>query len=129
MRPSFDAVALRVDAAESIGAENSLEKMLAHQMAVSHGTSMRLMDRALSYDAGGRAMREGHSVEACRLANTAAWLMSSLQDGLLTLQQLRTGGRQTVTVQHVNVQSGAQAVIGDVRTGGRKRRENDAKQS
>ena len=48
MQPSFDAVALAIDAAESIQAENSLEKMLAHQMAVAHETSLRLMNRALS---------------------------------------------------------------------------------
>jgi hypothetical protein len=101
--------------------------MIAHQMAIAHEASMRLMDRALSYEAGGRAMREGDTVEACRLANSAARLMSVFQDGLLTLQKIRTGGNQTVTVQHVNVESGAQAVIGNVQTGGRRRRGNIAK--
>ena len=47
MQSSFDAVALGMDAADSIGAENSLEKMLAHQMAVAHEASLRLMNRAL----------------------------------------------------------------------------------
>jgi hypothetical protein len=122
LQPSFNALAMGIDAAESIGAANSLEKMLAHQMAVAHEASMRLMHRALSYEAGGRAIREGDSVEACRLANGAARLMSVFQDGLLTLQRLRTGGNQTVTVQHVNVAPGAQAVIGNVQTGDRKRR-------
>jgi hypothetical protein len=127
MRSSFDAVALGIDAAESISANNSIEKMLAHQMAVAHEASMRLLDRALSYDAGGRAMREGDSVEACRLANSAARLMSAFNDGAMTLQKLRTGGNQTVTVQHVNVSSGAQAVIGNVSTGGRSAGGNNGK--
>jgi len=35
-------------------------------MAVAHDASMRLPDRALSYDTGGSAMREGDSVEASR---------------------------------------------------------------
>ena len=122
MQPSFDAVALAVDAADSIGAANSLEKMLAHQMAVAHEASLRLLDRALSYEAGGFHRRDGDSVEACRLTNAAARLMSVYQDGLLTLQRLRTGGAQTVTVQHVNVASGGQAVVGNVQTGGVKRR-------
>jgi hypothetical protein len=122
LQPSFNAVALGVDAAESVQAGNSMEKMLAHQMAVAHEASMRLLDRALSYEGEGRFMRQGDSVEACRLANTAARLMSSFQDGLLTLQKLRTGGNQVVTVQHVNVQPGGQAVIGNVQTGGAKRR-------
>jgi hypothetical protein len=127
MQSSFNALGMGIDAADSIGAANSLEKMLAHQMAVTHEASLRLMDRALSYEAGGRAMREGDSVEACRLANSSARLMSVFQDGLLTLQRLRTGGNQTVTVQHVNVASGAQAVIGNVQTGGRKRLGRKAK--
>ncbi len=122
LQPSFNTLAMGVDAAESIGAANSLEKMLAHQMAVAHEASLRLMDRALAYEAGGRSMREGDSVEACRLTNAAARLMSVFQDALLTLQRVRTGGNQTVTVQHVNVAPGAQAVIGNVQTGGAKRR-------
>jgi hypothetical protein len=112
MQPSFNVVAMGIDAAEAIGAGNSLEKMLAHQMAVAHETTMRLMAQALSFES------QQESLEACRLANTAARLMGVYQDGLLTLQRLRTGGSQTVTVQHVNVQSGGQAVIGDVSTGG-----------
>ena len=36
MQPSFNAVAMGIDAAQSIGATNSLEKMLAHQLAVAH---------------------------------------------------------------------------------------------
>jgi hypothetical protein len=127
MQPSFNALALAIDAADSIGAANSLEKMLAHQMAVAHEASLRLMDRALAYEAGGRSMREGDSVEACRLTNAAARMMSVFQDAALTLQKLRTGGAQTVTVQHVNVASGGQAVVGNVQTGGAKRRESNRK--
>jgi hypothetical protein len=78
---------------------------------------MRMVDRGLSYEHG----RSGDQVEACRCLNTAARLMSVFQDGLLTLQRLRTGGNQTLTVQHVNVAPGGQAVIGNVQAGGTKR--------
>ena len=127
MQPGFDCLALAVDTAESIGAANGLEKMLAHQMAVTHEAALRLMDRALSYEAGGRSMREGDSIEACRLANSAARLMSCFQDGIAALQRLRTGGTQTVTVQHVTVASGGQAVVGNVQTGGHKAPGSNAK--
>lgn len=66
--------------------------------------------------------RSGDQVEACRCINSAARLMSVYQTALLTFQRLRTGGNQTVTVQHVNVQPGGQAVIGNVQAGGHKRR-------
>ena len=46
--------------------------------------------------------------------------MSVFQQGMLTLQKIKTGGNQTVTVQHVNVGAGGQAVIGNVQTGGLK---------
>jgi hypothetical protein len=46
MQPSFNAPTRTIDGAASIGAANSLEMMLAHQMAVAHEASLRLMDRA-----------------------------------------------------------------------------------
>ena len=113
MQSSFDALAMGIDAAESIGAENSLEKMLAHQMAIAHEAIMRMTDRAMSYEHN----TSGDQTEACRCANTAARLMGAFQSGMLTLQKLRTGGNQTVTVQHVNVQPGlVQAIIGNVQS-------------
>jgi hypothetical protein len=38
-------------------------------------------------------------------------MMATFQQGLLTLQRLRTGGTQRVIVQHVNVNEGGQAVV------------------
>src|ERR1017187_5454211 len=41
------------------------------------------------------------------------------QAGFFTLQKIRTGGKQTVVVQHVRVADGGQAVIaGSMKTGG-----------
>ena len=88
--------------------------MLAHQMAVAHEAALRMMDRGLSYE-----LKNGRDqTEACRCINAAARLFSAFNDAALTLQRLRTGGSQTVTVQHVTVASGGQAVIGNVSTGG-----------
>ena len=88
--------------------------MLAHQMALAHETLMRFADRALSYELN----VHGDQAEACRCANTVARLMGAFQGGMLTLHKLRTGGNQTVTVQHVNVQPGGQAGIGNVQSKG-----------
>jgi hypothetical protein len=110
---------IAVDAAESIEAKNSLEKMLAHQMALCHEMAFKL---------GAKAMLEKDSVEASRYANTAARLMGTFQDGLTTFQRLRSGGRQVVTVQHVNVGDGGQAVVaGTVKAGGRNTRGGESK--
>ena len=95
-------LATGIDAAHSIGAQNSLEKMLAHQMAACHHMAMKLSARAIDED---------DTVEQTRLVNTSARLMRTFQESLLTLQRLRTGGKQTVVVQHVNITEGGQAVI------------------
>lgn len=99
---------LAFDTAESVGATNSIEKMLAHQMAAAHKASLKSL---------AKADQQRDTVEQARLTNAAARLMQAFQQGALTLQRLRTGGNQTVTVQHVNVASGAQAIVGHVRTG------------
>jgi len=46
-----------------------------------------------------------------RLSNAAARMMQVYQEGLLALHKMRTGGKQVVVVQHVQVSDGGQAVI------------------
>lgn len=117
---NLDVVSLAVDAAESIGAENSIEKMLAHQMALAHELAFRMGNAA----AGEIQRMEGprrdpqSSIEAQRLTNAATRLMDTSQRAALALQKIRSGGNQTVTVQHVTVQGG-QTVIGNVQAGGK----------
>jgi hypothetical protein len=91
-----------LDAAQSIDALNSLEKMLAHQMVLCHDQSFRLVSQANS---------EQNTVEKARLINASARMMKSFQDGLLCLNRIRTGGTQRVIVQHVQVNDGGQAVV------------------
>jgi hypothetical protein len=50
-------------------------------------------------------------IEMARLSNAAARMMQVYQEAFLTLQRIRTGGKQTVVVQHVQVSQGGQAVI------------------
>lgn len=92
-----------VDAAQSAQAGNSLEKMLCHQMAAAHRAAMKLLDSSLNSSLP--------PVEMARLSNASARMMQIYQEALLTLQKLRTGGKQTVVVQHVRVSEGGQAVI------------------
>ena len=138
------SLSLALDAADTIQAQDSLEKMLVHQMAVLHHGVMRAaarMNKELDA-AGGTAIdaagdkrdltageREAANVRACRLAGAISRMSATCQQGLLTLQRKRTGGNQHVTVKHihqqVNVTQGGQAVgAGDKvmsRTRGRRR--------
>ena len=58
-------------------------------------------------------------MEKARLLNLAVRMMETFQRGLLTFQRLRTGGEQTITVQYLNVSEGGQAIVGNVKTGGK----------
>lgn len=101
-RLGVDCAAMGIDAALGVEAENSLETMLAHQLAAAHKSAM---------DVTGEAFFEENTMEKARLLNLAARLMDTFQRGLLTFQRLRTGGEQRVTVQHVTVSEGGQAAI------------------
>ena len=96
-----------VDLAE--GATDSRQKMLAHQLALMHNKAFELMEES---------GKQRDPIEKVRLANASSRLMTTFQQGLLTQQRLKTGGDQRVTVTHVHVEQGAQAVIGNVTTGG-----------
>jgi hypothetical protein len=103
MELTGNAITLAADAAESIQPRNSLEKMLAHQLAASHRLGMKFIEKATallnSFDLGISGLRsvsdvQANSVEAARLANAAARMMASYQDGILVLDRIRRGGRQ-----------------------------------
>jgi hypothetical protein len=127
-----NTLTMAVDAAESIKPRNSLEKMLAHELAAAHRLAMHMAEQAARlvdrHETWGK-INPAHSVEACRLANASARMMGAFQDGLLTLDRIRRGGRQKIVVQHVMVAPGGQAVLaaGGVKgrghkTGGRGRK-------
>jgi len=97
--------AMAVDASASIQSRNSLEKMMAHQLAAVHRVVMDHLAFLPSH----------YEIEAqAKRLNAAAWCMSVYQQGLLTLQKLRQGGHQRISVQYVDVTDGSQAVIGNV---------------
>jgi hypothetical protein len=100
-----------LDAAESIEPRNSIEKMLAHQMALAHDMSFKLSRMAVE---------QNDSVEIVRLANGSARQMDAYQKAMLALQKIRCGGKQTVVVQHVTVKDGGQAVVTGKMKGGLK---------
>jgi hypothetical protein len=115
-----NALTMGLDAAETIQANNSLEKMLAHQMA-AHYERWRPGRGASCAPTSAQAMPPSLSIEAGRMFNAAARMMDTYQHGLLTIAKVRSGGKQTVVVQHVNVGDGGRAMVaGQVKLRGRK---------
>src|SRR5262245_21799051 len=121
-------VSLALDAADTIQAQDSLEKMLVHQMAVLHYGMMRATARmnkeldaagGTAIDAAGRDLtageREAANVRACRLAGAISRMSAVYQQGLLTLQRKRKGRNRQITGKHShqqrNVTQGGQAVV------------------
>ena len=108
-RMGTDVAALALDACDTMGASNSLEKMLGHQMAVLHDNAMRNASKAAL---------EQDPVHSVRMMNLSIRAMETFQKGLLTLKRLRGTGEQRIVIQHVNVTQGGQAVIGQVQPRG-----------
>jgi hypothetical protein len=117
-----DVLPAALDMANGIKARNRAERLLAHQAAAMHALGMKLVTRAqdeitraegaFAYQNAGQR-RQLANVEAARLTNAAARAMSSFQEAMLTLQKLRTGGKQVVKVVHqqVQVNDGGKAVV------------------
>ena len=97
---------LAIEAAESSKAEGAVQKMICHQMAAAHRHAMWLL-------AESEAQRD--SVEKCRMATTASKLMDAFSRAATALQRLQTGSSQVVTVQHVQINGGQTAIVGNFR--------------
>lgn len=105
-----DIAAMALDAADTIQATNSLEKMLAHQLAAIHQASMQMIHRA-------NLMQD--PVLAAKTLTAAMKGCAAYQGGLGALRQLRGNQQQHIVVQHVNVNDGGQAVVANVSGQGR----------
>jgi hypothetical protein len=108
------ALEIGIDAASSIQAQNSLEKMLAHQMAVCHANGMRLMTEAM----GANPLDLNAQAFQIKKMNLAARLIDVYQKGFDTLTKSRTAGRQTIVVKQVHVTGGQNVIADNVTTRG-----------
>jgi hypothetical protein len=92
-----------------IAPETPLEGLLAAQMTVAHNLAMEFAERA---------MVEGQTADGVdRNINRVTKMMRAFSTQAETLQKLRNKGQQKITVQHVQVGHGGQAIIGDVHQG------------
>jgi hypothetical protein len=92
-----------------IAPTDSLEHMIAAQMLACHNASMYCYAIALNSNTTG--LRHEHLNQAGKLSRTFAMLLD-------TLNRHRGKGQQKITVEHVHVHSGGQAVVGIVEAPG-----------
>ena len=121
------ALTLALDAAENVAARDGFDQMLSHQIAVTHSLGMIMSAKAHNFAAAAHPSRsEGQqqmqSIEAARMAKAAALLFDTSQRGMMVFHRRRQGGHQRITVQHVTVQEGGQAVVTGTLTRRRKRK-------
>jgi len=90
--------------------QDELEMMLAVQMIGVHNLAMEVLKRG---------MITGQTFEGTDAAvNRTTKLVRTFTALLEALNKHRGKGHQKITVKHVTVEKGAQAIVGDVRAGG-----------
>ena len=108
--PGNDERLFMLTAVAEIKPQDAIERMLAVQLAATHVATIR----------AGRWLATCDNLPQCQAHYTGFnKLARTFANQVEALRKHRNGGKQTVTVQHVNVAGGAQAVIGNVQTGGR----------
>jgi hypothetical protein len=100
-----DALNFMLSVVTGIKPNDQLEAMLAVQMAAIHTATMTFARRLANVE----TVPQQDSAERAlnKLARTFAVQMEALK-------RYRTGGEQKVTVQHVSVNEGGQAIVGNV---------------
>jgi hypothetical protein len=92
---------------QGIGPGDALEGMLAAQMVTTHSTAMHCLQIA-------SVPRQPESIVESNI-NRATKLMRVYTAQVEALNRHRSKGRQTMTVKHVHVHDGGQAIVGNVR--------------
>jgi hypothetical protein len=101
-----NAYNLTIAAVAGIAPRDPLEALLVIQMASVHNVAMELLRRTMISDQSVDGVTVGMS--------RATALLRTFTAQVETLVRYRGGGKQTVTVQHVQVDAGGQAIVGNV---------------
>jgi hypothetical protein len=103
-----------LDQFDSLAPADGAEGMLALQMVGTHDAALECLRRAalprLTFAGRDMALKHAHK------------LMSLYTQQLAALNKHRGKGQQKVTVEHVNVAAGGQAIVGNVEASGGDRR-------
>jgi hypothetical protein len=104
-RPDESAINFLLSVIKGAKPKDQFEAMLAAQMAAIHTATMTFARRLAHVE----TIQHQDSAERAlnKLARTYAMQMEALK-------RYRTGGEQKVTVQHVSVNEGGQAIVGNV---------------
>ncbi len=102
----IERVRAAVSALKGIKPQDEIEGMLAAQMIATHSAAMEYLRRAI--------IPNQTTVGIDLYLKHATKLLSVFAKQLETLNRNRGKGQQKVTVEHVQVQSGGQAIVGSI---------------
>ena len=102
---SNNITALAIDVSNTAKASNTAEKLISHQLALAH---------KIAFEQASIAQYDYDSIVQIKRLQLVSKMMKSAQDAALALQKLKSAGTQNITVQHVHVEAGGQAVVGNV---------------
>jgi hypothetical protein len=103
-------------AVHGIGANDEIEAMLAVQMVATHFAATRALRRLKGSDTVPQQDSNG---------NLAVKLLRTFAAQTEALQRYRGKGQQKVTVEHVHVHTGGQAIVGSVSQSGGERDDDE----
>ena len=117
----LQAAKVAYEALQEIAPRSELEGMLAGQMIASHNAAMECLRRAMmeSQTFEGRDLNLKHATK----------LMGLYERQLAALDKHRGKGQQRITVEHVTVEAGGQAIVGNVLQEGNKQQQRTEQQA
>ena len=110
--PDQRGINFMLSVVQGIGPQDEVEAMLATQMAAVHMATMTFARRLAHVE----SIPQQDSAE--RAFNKLARTFTAQVEAL---KRYRTGGQQKVTVEHVHVHAGGQAIVGSDRAGQKRR--------
>jgi hypothetical protein len=93
-----------------VNPKDELETMLVAQMIGCHNVAISLLERSLAL----YLTPEQNKISG----NQATRMLRTFTVQMEALKKYRTGGQQKVTVEHVHVNEGGRAIVGNIRQGG-----------
>jgi len=97
---------------ESAKPRDEVEAALIIQMVCTHTAAMALLSRIGGAHGGGR--------HVAMMAAAVSKILRAFAIQVETLRRLRAGGSQFMRIEHIHIEPGAQAVIGNLQSRGKE---------
>ena len=96
---------------DSLKPKNIAESMLVVQMCLCHESSLKLFSKSFS---------ASFDEEVERCSKMALKLCRHYNNAVETMAKIRRNGKQKMVIEHVHIEDGAQAMVGNIDQGGKQ---------